>query len=55
MFTIIFQPFSRRDVKPVAFRAIFHLLNYTSPLIPKPHGKMKQKLGYYEVESTPKI
>ena len=24
---------------------IFHLLNYSSPLIPKLHGKMKQKLA----------
>ena len=51
---VIFQQFSRRDVKLVAFLIIFHLLNYTSPLIPKLYGKMKQKLAYYEVESTPK-
>ena len=51
---IIFQQFSRRDVKLVAFLIIFHLLNYTSRLIPKLYGKMKQKLAYYEVESTPK-
>ena len=28
---VIFQQFSRRDVKLVAFLIIFHLLNYTSP------------------------
>ena len=33
---------------------IFHLLSYTSPIIPKLYGKMKQKLAYYEVESKPK-
>ena len=38
----------------MAFHIIFHLLNYTSPLIPKLYGKMEQKLAYYEVESTPK-
>ena len=38
----------------MAFLIIFHLLNYTSPLIPKLYGKMKQILGYYELESTPK-
>ena len=32
----------------------FHLLSYTSPLIPKIYRKMKQKLAYYEVKSTPK-
>ena len=36
----------------MAFLIIFHLLNYISPLIPKLYGKMKQKLAYYEVEST---
>ena len=51
---VIFHQFSRRDVKLVAFLIIFHLLNYTSPLIPKLYGKMKQILAYYEVESTPK-
>ena len=38
----------------MAFLIIFHLLNYTSPLIPKHYGKMKKKLTYDEVESTPK-
>ena len=51
---VIFQQFSRRDVNLVAFLIIFHLLSHTSPLIPKLHGKMKQKLTYYEVESRPK-
>ena len=51
---VIFQQFSRRDVKLVAFLIIFHLLRYTSLLIPKFHGKIKQKLAYYEVESMPK-
>ena len=51
---VIFQQFSCRDVKLVAFLIIFHLLNYTSPLIPKLYGNMKQILAYYEVESTPK-
>ena len=51
---VIFQQFSHGDVKLVAFLIIFHLLNYTSRLIPKLYGKMKQKLAYYEVESTPK-
>ena len=46
------QQFSRRDLKLVAFLIIFHLLNYMSSLIPKLYGKMKQKLAYYEVEST---
>ena len=52
---VIFQPFRRRDVKSVAFLVIFHLRSNTFPLIPKLHGKMKQKLSYYEVELTPKI
>ena len=43
-----------RDVELVVFLIIFHLLNYTSLLIPKLYGKMKQKSAYYEVESTPK-
>ena len=34
---------------------IFHLLNYTSPPIPKLYGKMKEKLAYYEVELTLKM
>ena len=38
----------------MAFLIIFHLLNYTSPLIPKLYGKMKQILAYYEVELAPK-
>ena len=42
---VIFQQFSRRDVKLVAFLIIFHLLNYTSPLIPKHYGKMKKKIN----------
>ena len=40
---VIFQQFSHGDVKLVAFLIIFHLLNYTTPLIPKRYGKMKQK------------
>ena len=36
----------------MAFFIIFYLLNYTSSLILKLHGKMKEKLAYYEVEST---
>ena len=51
---VIFQQFSCRDVKLAAFLIIFYLLNYTLPLIPKLYGKMKQKLAYYEVQSTPK-
>ena len=43
-----------RDVELVALLIIFHLLNYTSLLIPNLYGKMKQKSAYYEVESTPK-
>ena len=43
-----------RDVELVVFLIIFHLLSYTSHLISKLYGKMKQKSAYYEVESTPK-
>ena len=50
---VIFQQFSPWDVKLVAFLT-FHLLNYTSALIPKLYGEMKRKLTYYEVESIPK-
>ena len=42
---VIFQQFSRRDVKLLAFLIIFHLLNYTSPLILKHYGKMKKKIN----------
>ena len=38
----------------MALLIIFYLLNYTSPLIPKLYGKMKQILAFYEVKSTPK-
>ena len=43
-----------RDVELVPLLIIFHLLNYTSLLIPNLYGKMKQKSAYYEVKSTPK-
>ena len=49
---VVTQQFSHRDIKLVAFFIIFYLLNYTSSLILKLHGKMKEKLAYYEVEST---
>ena len=38
----------------MAFLIIFYLLNYTTPRNPKLYCKMKQKLAFYEVESTPK-
>ena len=47
----IFQQFSRRDVKLVPFFIIFHLLNYTSPLIPKLHGHMKQSLLWSRINA----
>ena len=49
---VIFQQFSRRGVKLVLYFIIFHLLNYTSPLIP--NFMVKWNKAYYELELTPK-
>ena len=47
----VFQQFRRRDVKLVLFFIIFHLLNYTSPLIPKLRGQMKQSLLWSRINA----
>ena len=49
---VIFQQLSRRGVKLVLYFIIFHLLNYTSPLIP--NFMVKWNKAYYEVELTQK-